>query len=38
MIFFRWYEREERQARNVLVWEDVERELDELERPGAGNR
>ncbi|MEW6154948.1 MAG: cytochrome c oxidase assembly protein [Actinomycetota bacterium] len=38
VIFFRWYEREERQARNVLVWEDVERELDELERPGAGNR
>ncbi|MGH9277421.1 MAG: cytochrome c oxidase assembly protein [Acidimicrobiales bacterium] len=30
-IFFRWYEREERKPRDVLLWDDVERELTRLE-------
>ena len=27
VIFFSWYAREERKPRDVLLWEDVEREL-----------
>jgi putative membrane protein len=33
-IFFRWYAREEAKSKDVLLWEDVERELKRLERPG----
>jgi len=29
VIFFRWYEREEKKPRDVLLWEDVERELNQ---------
>jgi putative membrane protein len=32
-IFFRWYAREEAKAKDVLLWDDVERELRRLERP-----
>jgi putative membrane protein len=32
LIFFRWYAEEDRRERGVLVWDDVERELQELER------
>ena len=27
VIFFRWYDREEKKPRDILLWEDVEREL-----------
>ena len=33
-IFFRWYAREEAKPKDVLLWDDVERELRRLERPG----
>jgi putative membrane protein len=33
VIFFRWYAREEAKPRDVLLWEDVERELQRTERP-----
>jgi putative membrane protein len=32
-IFFRWYAREEAKPKDVLLWDDVERELRRLERP-----
>jgi putative membrane protein len=35
VIFFRWYAREEKQPRDVLLWDDVERELAHLDRPSA---
>ena len=35
VIFFRWYAREEKTPRDVLLWDDVERELDRLERPSG---
>jgi putative membrane protein len=31
-IFFRWYAREEARSKDVLLWDDVERELRRLER------
>ncbi len=31
-IFFRWYAREEAKPKDVLLWDDVERELRRLER------
>ncbi|MCA1692304.1 MAG: cytochrome c oxidase assembly protein [Actinobacteria bacterium] len=33
VIFFRWYAREEAKPDDVLLWNDVERELRRLERP-----
>jgi putative membrane protein len=33
VIFFRWYADEERKPRDVLLWDDVERELKRLDRP-----
>ena len=38
VIFFRWYAREERKPRDVLLWDDVERELHRLEKPPTGSR
>jgi putative membrane protein len=35
VIFFRWYAREEAKPRDVLLWDDVERELERLEKPGG---
>ena len=35
-IFFRWYAREEAKPKDVLLWDDVERELRRLERPRGG--
>jgi putative membrane protein len=32
-IFFRWYAREEAKPKDVLLWDDVERELRRLEGP-----
>jgi putative membrane protein len=32
-IFFKWYAREEKEERDVLLWDDVERELHSLEKP-----
>jgi putative membrane protein len=32
VVFFRWYEREERRSRDPLLWEDVEEELARLEQ------
>ena len=37
VIFFKWYAREEKKPKDVLLWDDVERELDRLERP-SGSR
>ncbi|MFP5319611.1 MAG: cytochrome c oxidase assembly protein [Acidimicrobiia bacterium] len=37
VIFFRWYAREEKNPKDVLLWDDVERELERLERP-SGSR
>ncbi len=34
VIFFRWYAREEAKPRDVLLWDDVERELKGLGTPG----
>ena len=33
VIFFRWYADEERKPRDVLLWDDVERELKRLDHP-----
>ncbi|MGH9223983.1 MAG: cytochrome c oxidase assembly protein [Acidimicrobiales bacterium] len=33
VIFFRWYADEERKPPEVLLWDDVERELKRLDRP-----
>jgi putative membrane protein len=33
VIFFRWYAREEKTERDVLLWDDVERELHRLDHP-----
>jgi len=35
VIFFKWYAREEKQPKDVLLWDDVERELERLERPSG---
>ena len=32
-IFFRWYAREEAKSKDVLLWDDVEREFRRLEKP-----
>ncbi|MCA1845591.1 MAG: cytochrome c oxidase assembly protein [Actinobacteria bacterium] len=35
VIFFKWYAREEAKPRDVLLWDDVERELQGLQKPGG---
>lgn len=37
VIFFRWYASEEKKPKDQLLWDDVERELERLERP-SGSR